>query len=86
MAKTVTALVVLMLAMGFLGHSVMASTGGTVAPSPRSCFPLIEWNAEPWLRPCVKITRVYEDGSFKFAVSDQRGTVRYSGGVGATDR
>jgi hypothetical protein len=88
MAKIVLALCALMIAMGFLGHSVNAasSTGGSHVPPTRTCFPSIEWNADQALRPCVKISHVYEDGSFKFAVSDHDGTVRYSGGVGATDR
>lgn len=90
MAKIVLALVALMLAMGALGHSVMAaSTGGNSAPSSRVCFPFGKWNGGtvPYSKaPCARITRVYEDGSFKFAVSDHDGTVRYSGGVGAADR
>jgi hypothetical protein len=50
------------------------------------CFPKQIWNAPPGLRPCVTPTRIYEDGSFKYSVSDANGTVRYSGGVGTEDR
>jgi hypothetical protein len=32
------------------------------------------------------VTRVYEDGSFRFAVSDAGGTIRYTSAVGALDR
>lgn len=53
----------------------------------RTCFSAKQWGpVEDQYRPCVRITRLYEDGSFKYAVSDADGTVRYSGGVGAADR
>lgn len=56
------------------------------AAPQRVCFPAHRWNADPQYRPCVQVSRLYEDGSFKFRVSDYNGTVRYSGGVGAEDR
>jgi hypothetical protein len=53
----------------------------------RTCFPANRWGPAPQqYRPCVQISRLYEDGSFKYRVSDFNGTVRYSGGVGAEDR
>lgn len=53
----------------------------------RTCFPAKQWGpVADQYRPCVRIVRLYEDGSFKFAVSDADGTVRYSAGVGALDR
>jgi hypothetical protein len=59
----------------------------TPAQSPRVCFPASKWGPAPErYAPCVRIRRVYEDGSFAYAVSDRDGTVRYSGGVGALDR
>jgi hypothetical protein len=55
--------------------------------SPRVCFDLGMWGPAPdRYAPCVRIRRVYEDGSFTYAVSDRDGTVRYSAGVGALDR
>lgn len=72
----------------------IAATGGTTAwphaaAQPRLCFPLDKWNTgtvAARYRPCVRVVRLYEDGSFKYAVSDADGTIRYSGGVGAEDR
>lgn len=55
--------------------------------SPRVCFDVGEWGPAPdRYAPCVRIRRVYEDGSFTYAVSDRDGTVRYVNGVGALDR
>ena len=55
--------------------------------SPRVCFDVGKWGPAPQrYAPCVRIRRVYEDGSFTYAVSDRDGTVRYSAGVGALDR
>lgn len=50
------------------------------------CFPRSEWSDAQRYRPCVRITRVEEDGSFTFAAQDHDGTVRYRSGVGAQDR
>lgn len=59
----------------------------TAAHSPRVCFPMGKWGPAPKrYAPCVRIRRVYEDGSFTYAVSDRDGTVRYVNGVGALDR
>lgn len=72
-----------------LGGAAVADqfAGGTHAPKLGRCFPAKQWGPAPdGLRPCVALRRIYEDGSFKFAVSDADGTVRYSGGVGASDR
>jgi hypothetical protein len=66
-------------------------TGGTgpdpfAAPHVGRCFPAGKWAPAPdGIRPCVRVTRVYEDGSFKAAVSDASGVVRYSLGVGVPD-
>lgn len=67
-------------AAGFNGGTAVSS--GTTT---RACFPAHSWNAPQRLRPCVRIVRVEEDGSFKAAVSDHDGTVRYSLGVGVPD-
>ncbi len=71
-----------------LGLGLIDSARGT--SFPRTCFPAKLWDGTEQhpdsVRPCVRVTRIYEDGSFKFAVSDADGTVRYSGGVGAQDR
>lgn len=59
----------------------------TVVPVRHTrCFKLSRWNAEPGLRPCVTVTRIYEDGSFAYRTSDANGTERYTSGVGALDR
>lgn len=52
------------------------------APSERVCFPAGKWDADDAVRPCARITGVYEDGSVEVAVSDADGTVRYTTGVG----
>lgn len=66
--------------------SALAGFGGVAAPVAGKCFPASKWGATAGERPCVEVTRVYEDGSFKFRVADANGTTRYSGGVGAADR
>ncbi|HEX7246395.1 MAG TPA: hypothetical protein VF245_12620 [Solirubrobacterales bacterium] len=50
------------------------------------CFSAAKWDASDGLRPCVEVTRIYEDGSFTYRVSDANGTERYTSGVGALDR
>lgn len=79
--------------IGAIGTAAtVAQTGGTYAHAPHvgRCFPASLWDGDEGhpdsVRPCVRVSRVYEDGSFKYAVSDANGTVRYSGGVGAADR
>lgn len=37
-------------------------------------------------RPCVRVTRVFEDGSFRAVVSDASGRFRYRVSIGARDR
>jgi hypothetical protein len=67
------------------GRGYVASV--TAKHSPRVCFPAGKLGPAPQrYAPCVRIRRVYEDGSFTYAVSDRDGTVRYSAGVGALDR
>jgi len=64
------------------GHASPQHRPGS-APSARVCFPASSWSPAPdAIRPCVRVTRLYEDGSFHFQVSDANGTVRYGGGVG----
>jgi len=73
-------------ALAGFGASQVATAANT-APSPRTCFAAKNWGPAPEsVRPCVRITRVEEDGSFEFSVSDADGTVRYTSGVGALDR
>lgn len=55
-------------------------------PNVGRCFPAASWDAEQGKRPCVRVLRVEEDGSFRFRVSDADGTERYTSGVGALDR
>ncbi|HEX6456252.1 MAG TPA: hypothetical protein VF009_07000 [Solirubrobacterales bacterium] len=53
----------------------------------RVCFPAAKWGPAPdAVRPCVEVTRLFEDGSFSYRVTDADGTVRYSAGIGALDR
>ena len=69
------------------GGVVALAVPPTTHQAPRVCFDRDSWSpAADALRPCVRIVRLYEDGSFKYRVSDANGTVRYSGGVGALDR
>jgi hypothetical protein len=80
-----TAAVYMMLATVLLIAGV--AYGVPVSQSPRVCYPLSRWGPAPdRYAPCVRIRKVYEDGSFQFAVSDHDGTVRYTSGVGAQDR
>lgn len=82
------------LALVAIGCGAVAAEGAKVGPSivtaeasPRVCFPAAQWGPAPdSVRPCVRITRVLEDGSFTYAVSDASGTTRYTAGVGALDR
>lgn len=57
------------------------------APGKRVCFPAAKWGPVPdQYRPCVRILRVQEDGSFGVSVSDGDGVERYTLGVGVPDR
>lgn len=89
MARIITVLIIALLATGVVGHFAQAAPNGGLAATghPKTCFPAKRWGpVDDQYRPCVQVIRLYEDGSFKFAVSDANGTVRYSGGVGAADR
>ncbi|HEX3241117.1 MAG TPA: hypothetical protein VHR18_13405 [Solirubrobacterales bacterium] len=70
--------------------SVGAVEGSTASATERTvggaCFPAGSWDADLDDRPCVRIVRVAEDGSFSYAVTDADGTRRYRGAIGATDR
>lgn len=74
-------LVALLLAVGI----AVAAVASQPAHS-RSCFPASSWDADQGKRPCVEVTRVEEDGSFRFRAFDADGTTRYTSGVGALDR
>lgn len=82
--------VVFCIVMAFAGTAIAANRTHSVegsTNSPRVCFPKKDWGpASDSIRPCVRITRVEEDGSFAFSVSDGDGVVRYTSGVGALDR
>jgi len=70
-----------------LGIGALAAAASTHHADTGRCFPAAKWGpAADGLRPCVKVTRIYEDGSFGFRVSDANGTTRYTSGVGALDR
>jgi len=60
-------------------------TAATADPG-RTCFSAASWDADDAARPCVRIVRVEEDGSFRFRAEDADGTLRYVSGVGALDR
>jgi hypothetical protein len=71
------------------GASYALAVPPTTHQAPRVCFDRDQWNTgvvPASKRPCARIVRLYEDGSFKVRVSDADGTVRYSLGVGAQDR
>lgn len=84
--KRITVLALVLL--GALGGSALG--GDRTKPKDRIahglCLPASVWDgseqAPDSQRPCVQVTRVYEDGSFKARVLDRNGTVRYSLGVG----
>lgn len=53
----------------------------TVHSAPRVCFPASSWDAPNKRRPCVRVVRLYEDGSLRLRVSDAGGRLRYVTGV-----
>jgi hypothetical protein len=75
--------------MRFLAVLISALTVSTPAAhsSPerttpeRTCFSKKLWSADDQDRPCVRVIRVEEDGSFQASVSDANGTPRYTVGV-----
>lgn len=70
-----------------VGVGVAAAASGSDHHGEGRCFPAAKWGpASDGLRPCVEVTRIYEDGSFTYRVSDANGTERYTSGVGALDR
>ena len=78
--------ILLTVAAALLAAAAIAH-GASDRAKPRECFPAAQWAPAPdSIRPCVRIARLYEDGSFKATVSDADGTIRYSVGVGAQDR
>jgi hypothetical protein len=44
----------------------------SAAVATMACFPLEEWDAADADPPCVRITRVYEDGTFEFDTTGGR--------------
>lgn len=62
------------------GFASLAQAGST-----RTCFPAGSWGGNDAERPCVQVTRLYEDGSFSYRVSDANGVERYSADVGTPD-
>lgn len=72
-----TVAVLVLLTLG-TRSSVTAATG---ADHPRTCFPVSKWDANPGLRPCARVTRVFEDGSLRVQVEDADGDFRYRAGV-----
>lgn len=56
------------------------------AGTSRVCFPASSWDANDVKRPCVQVTGVEEDGSFRYRVTDADGVERYTAGIGALDR
>jgi hypothetical protein len=75
-------LVALLVAVGIAVAAVASQPG-----PGRKCFPPAGWGpASESLRPCVEVTKIYEDGSFRFRISNADGTVRYGSGIGALDR
>lgn len=89
-SKTTAArfVIALIAALAVLSFSVYASRAPLAdGASGRICFSAQKWGPAPdAVRPCVEITKLYEDGSFQFSVSDADGTIRYTSGVGAQDR
>lgn len=72
---------------GLLGIGGTGEAYAGTDPSPsRVCFSAQSWDADDLERPCVRIVRVFEDGSFRAVVTDAGGTFRYAAGVGAEDR
>lgn len=80
--------VLFVLGVHVLGLLGLGGTGEANAGphGSRVCFASSSWDAPQGLRPCARILRVQEDGSFSYAVEDANGTVRYSASVGALDR
>lgn len=74
-------LVAMLLALGIAVAAVAAQPG-----PGRKCFPASSWDADQGKRPCIEVTRVEEDGSFRFRASNADGTERYASGIGALDR
>jgi len=80
----------LLACMIWAGASMATHTQSEAPSAPsRVCFPKQDWRGGPvddqW-RPCVRVTRLFEDGSFHVQVQDANGTTRYGFGVGARDR
>lgn len=88
--KSLTPRLVVVLALVAIAV-LLLSCGGRASKSTASttarCFPASSWGPAPDAeRPCVEVTRVEEDGSFTYRVSDAAGTERYTAGIGALDR
>lgn len=75
---------VTMLALALIVGIAVVAVASQAAP--RRCFSASRWDANDAKRPCVQVTRIAEDGSFSYRVTDADGVVRYTAGVGALDR
>jgi hypothetical protein len=78
--------VVMVALLLLVGIAAMAAASTKHHEGEGRCFPAASWDADQGERPCVRVLRVEEDGSFRFRVSDADGTERYVSGVGALDR
>jgi hypothetical protein len=80
-------IVILIAALAFSLPRADATSEPEAAPTrvPRVCFSEKLWSADDARRPCVRVARVEEDGSFRATVSDADGRVRYRFGVGSRD-
>lgn len=85
MRRHYTAVIVALLLLVGIG-AMAAAAADHHARGEGRCFPAASWDADQGERPCVRVLRVEEDGSFRFRVSDADGTERYVSGVGALDR
>jgi len=72
-------LAILLAAVGLVWPGSHASQAGV---SDQVCFSKHEWSAPDELRPCIRITGLYEDGSFEAAVGNARGDERYRVRIG----
>ena len=75
-ARTI-AILSLLIVWGLVVAVYLAATPADGASLERTCFPSSAWNADDRERPCVAITRLYEDGSARLIVTDAEGDLRY---------
>jgi hypothetical protein len=73
-------LAILLAALGL--STPAAETATHRATASRSCFSKKLWSTDDQNRPCVRVLRVEEDGSFRAAVSNASGNRRFTVSVG----